>query len=192
LASGKLEALEREAEDWRFLERACGPDGIQALELDALAPGIAEIANRLLAASGNTGQIQFRTTRIGGKGSKTKQIEDFLVYYIDEAGEEQEIATLSGGESVWIRKALYDAFAVIRARNTGVRFGTVFLDEADGALDPESRIRYLRMLEAAHVEAGRYQTIIVTHSTELQAMVERTINVADLGPREENKGEVAA
>ena len=172
-----------EVAEYRLLERACGADGIQALELDALAPGIAEIANRLLSSSGNTGRIEFRTTRIGGKGSKTKQIEDFLVYYIDDAGEEQEISTLSGGESVWIRKALYDAFAVIRARNTGIQFLTVFLDEADGALDPEARMRYLRMLETAHAEAGRYQTIIVTHSTELQAMVSQTINVADLGPR---------
>jgi len=192
LAAKEIERLGLEAADWRFLERACGPDGIQALELDALAPGIADIANRLLAASGNTGRIEFRTTRIGGKGARTKQIEDFLVYYIDEAGEEQEIATLSGGESVWIRKALYDAFAVIRARNTGVKFQTVFLDEADGALDPESRMRYLRMLEAEHREAGRFQTLLVTHSVELQAMVSQTINVADLGPRETKKEEVAA
>lgn len=190
-AETKLAALAPALADWRLLEKACGADGIQALELDALAPGIAAVANRLLAASGNTGRIEFRTTRIGGKGSKAKQIEDFLVVYIDEAGEEQEIATLSGGESVWIRKALYDAFAVIRAQNTGVQFLTVFLDEADGALDPDARMRYLRMLETAHDEAGRYQTIIVTHSTELQAMVSQTINVAALGPRDSVEGVAA-
>lgn len=191
-AKGKLKALVPELADWRFLEKACGPDGIQALELDALAPGIAEVANRLLTASDNTGRIEFRTTRMGGKGTRAKQIEDFLVYYIREGGEEQEISTLSGGEGVWIKKALYDAFSVIRARNTGVKFQTMFLDEADGALDPEARMRYLRMIEAAHNEAGRYQTIIVTHSTELQAMVSQTINVADLKGRETMDGEVSA
>ncbi len=172
-----------ELADWRMLERACGPDGIQALELDALAPSIASVANRLFAdAYGSRYAIRFDTTRIGGKGAKAKQIEDFLVMVTDsESGEEQEISTLSGGESVWIKRALYDAFSVIRARNTDVRFMTAFQDETDGALDPEARMQYLRMLEAAHRESGRYQTILITHSTELQAMVQSTINVADLG-----------
>lgn len=171
-----------ELSDWRFLETACGPNGIQALELDALAPSIAAVSNRLLSAAyGSRYQLEFRTTRIAGKGSKTKQVEDFEIVVLDtESGDEQTIDSLSGGEAVWIRKALYDGFAVIRSQNTGMRFQTVFLDEADGALDPEARMLYLRMLEAAHREAGRFQTIIVTHSTELQAIVEQTIDVSEL------------
>jgi exonuclease SbcC len=171
--------------DWQFLERATGPNGIQALELDALAPSIANVTNRLLSeAYGSRYQIEFRTTRIAGKGSKVKQVEDFEICILDtESGEEQEIATLSGGEAVWIRKALYDGFGIIRAQNTGVRFQTVFLDEADGALDPEARMLYLRMLEAAHRESGRYQTILITHSIELQAMVETVIDVRALQGR---------
>jgi DNA repair exonuclease SbcCD ATPase subunit len=39
------------------------------------------------------------------------------------------------------------------------------------------------MLEAAHREAGRFQTILITHSTELQAMVETIIDVAELRGR---------
>lgn len=186
-AEATVGVLALELADWRFLERACGPDGIQALELDALSPGIADIANRLLKASGNEGRIEFRTTRIGGKGSKTKQIEDFLVYYIDDAGDEQEIATLSGGEGVWVKKALTDAFSIIRARNQGIRFQTVIMDEADGALDPAARMRYLRMLEAAHAESGRYQTLLVTHSPELQAMIQTVVDVTTLEARRESE-----
>ncbi|MBL8968249.1 MAG: hypothetical protein JNG85_14680 [Spirochaetaceae bacterium] len=186
-------ALAATRDDWRLLERATGSDGIQALELDALAPSIAAVANRLLAeAYGSRYAIRFDTTRIGGKGTRTKQIEDFLVQVLDsETGEEQEIATLSGGEGVWIKRALYDAFAAIRAQNTGVKFLTCFQDEADGALDPEARMRYLRMLEAAHRESGRYQTILITHSRELQAMVAEAIDVTSLGVAE-GKVEVAA
>lgn len=188
LGAAKAEAsrIETELADWDLLERACGPNGIQALELDALAPSIAAVSNRLLGeAYGSRFRIEFRTTRIAGKGAKTKQVEDFEIFILDtESGDEQTIDSLSGGEAVWIRKALYDGFAIIRAKNTGTRFQTVFLDEADGALDPESRMLYLRMLEAAHRESGRYQTILITHSTELQAMVERIVRVADLGPRE--------
>jgi len=176
----------RELEQWRILERACGPDGIQALELDALAPSIAAMTNKLLQSSyGERYQVRFDTTRIGGKGAKAKQIEDFLIFIQDaETGEEQEIGTLSGGESVWIRKSIYDAFAIIRAKNTGIQFQTVFLDEADGALDPPARMQYLRMLEAAHEESHRHHTIVITHSTELQSMIGQSIDVTALGPKE--------
>lgn len=175
-----------ESADWRTLERACGPDGIQALELDALAPSIALMTNKLLQASyGERYSVRFDTTRIGGKGSKARQIEDFLIFIQDaETGEEQEIGTLSGGEAVWFRKALYDSFAIIRAQNTGIRFATAFLDEADGALDPIARQQYLAMLQAAHSESHRHHTIIITHSAELQAMIGQTIDVAALGPKE--------
>jgi exonuclease SbcC len=176
---------ESELSDWRILEKACGPDGIQALELDALAPSIAEVANRLLAVQNQRYSVEFRTTRIGGSGSKKKQIETFEIYILDsETGMEQEIGTLSGGEGVWIKRAIYDAFAAIRAKNTGIMFLTVFQDETDGALDPANRMDYLRMMEAAHGESGRYQTLLITHSTELQAMVSQVIDVWALEGRQ--------
>ena len=81
---GSLAKIEAEAAEWRYLETACGPDGIQALELDAMGPGISEVANRLLSAAyGSRFSIEFRTTRIAGKGSKTKQVEDFAIYVLD-------------------------------------------------------------------------------------------------------------
>jgi exonuclease SbcC len=177
-AKEEVGTKESELSDWRILEKACGPDGIQALELDALAPSIAEVTNRLLAVQNPRYSVEFRTTRIGGSGSKKKQIETFEIYILDsETGMEQEIGTLSGGEGVWIKRAIYDAFAAIRAKNTGIMFLTVFQDETDGALDPANRMDYLRMMKAAHGESGRYQTLLITHSTELQAMVSQVIDV---------------
>lgn len=81
---------------------------------------------------------------------------------------------------VWIRKSLYEAFSVIRARNAGIRFMTGFLDETDGALFPKDRQDYFRMLLTAHKESGRYQTILTTHSPEIVAMAEQVIDVAAL------------
>jgi DNA repair exonuclease SbcCD ATPase subunit len=178
----RIEEKKKAASQWRYLQRACGPDGIQALELDALAPSIAQVANRLLdAAYDSRFRIEFRTTRIGGSGSRVKQMETFEVYIHDtEAGTEQELKTLSGGESVWIKKAIYDAFGIIRAQNTGTKFTTAFFDEADGALDPEARERYFRMLEAAHAESGRRHTIVITHSREIQEMIEQRIVMDEL------------
>jgi len=177
-----IEQRGAELEDWRYLERACGRDGIQALELDALGPSIAEVANRLLdAAYGSRFRIEIRTTRIAGRGSKTKSVEDFeLVIHDAEAGTEQPLDTLSGGEATWVRRALYDAFAAIRANSTGTRFLTVIQDESDGALDPEARLRYFRMIEAAHAASGRYHTLIVTHSEMAQEMIAQRIEMSDL------------
>lgn len=168
--------------EWEYLQKACGPDGIQALELDAMGPGIADVANSILeSAYGSRFQIEFRTTRIGGKGSQTKQIEDFLIVIHDsQDGSEQLLETLSGGESVWIKRAIYDAFGIIRARKTGTKFLTVFQDEADGALDPEARGHYFRMLERAHQEAGRYHTLIISHSEEAQEAIGQKIEMNEL------------
>ncbi len=187
--SGKLmqlkivvEVKQQDAAEWRWLERACGPDGIQALELDAMGPGIAEIANRLLqAAYGSRFQVEFRTTHIGGQGSKRKQIEDFqIVVHDSEDGTEAPYEWISGGQSVWVKRAIYDAFGIVRDQHTGQRFLTCFQDEADGALDPEARLAYFRMLEAAHQESGRHHTVVITHSQEAQEMIPQQIRLEDL------------
>jgi exonuclease SbcC len=171
-----------EGAEWDLITRGFGRDGIQALELDALAPGIAETANRILASAyGERFRIEIRTTRIGGAGKRTRQIEDFLIYVIDAAdGEAVLLDDKSGGESVWIKRAIYDAFAVIRKRNTGFAFLTCFQDEADGALDSAAKTAYCRMLEAAHAESGLRHTVIITHSEEVKAMIPQKINMEEL------------
>jgi exonuclease SbcC len=173
---------EKDQREWEYLQRACGPDGIQALELDAMGPGIADVANNILeSAYGSRFRIEFRTTRIGGSGSKTKQIEDFQIWIHDSSdGSEQLLETLSGGESVWVKRSIYDAFGIIRDRKTGQRFLTVFMDEADGALDPEARINYVKMIERAHQEAGRSHTIVITHSIEAQEMIGQKIEMGKI------------
>jgi exonuclease SbcC len=116
-------------------------------------------------------------------------METFEVYIHDtEAGTEQELKTLSGGEGVWIKKAIYDAFGIIRAQNTGTQFLTAFQDEADGALDPDSRERFFRMLERAHEESGRRHTIVITHSREIQEMISQRIEMDALTEAKEAVG----
>ena len=183
----ELEKVRKEAEkaksesvEWELVSKAFGKDGIQALELDALAPGISETANRILKSGyGDRFSISIETTRIGGSGKKTKQIEDFKIMVNDD-GDVTALENKSGGESVWIKRAIYDAFAVIRRRNTGFAFLTCFQDETDGALDASAKTAYCRMLEASH-EAGKLRhTIIITHSNEVRSMIEQKIAMESL------------
>jgi exonuclease SbcC len=171
-----------EAAEWELISRGFGKDGIQALELDALAPGISDTANRILeSAYGDRFKITIETTRIGGAGKKAKQIEDFVINVIDsEVGEAVSLDDKSGGEAVWIKRAIYDAFAVIRKRNTNFAFLTCFQDETDGALDSAAKVAYCRMLEATHAESKLRHTIIITHSSEVKAMIEQKIEIENL------------
>ena len=183
----ELEKVKKEAEtaktesvEWELISKAFGKDGIQALELDALAPGISETANRILKSGyGDRFSISIETTRIGGSGKKTKQIEDFKIM-VNDNGDVATLENKSGGESVWIKRAIYDAFAVIRRRNTGFAFLTCFQDETDGALDASAKTAYCRMLEASHDAAKLRHTIIITHSNEVKAMIEQKIAMESL------------
>ena len=170
----------QDADEWTYLQRACGPDGIQALELDALAPSISDVANVILqSAYGSRFAIDFQTTKMSADGKK--QLEDFLIQIHDsEHGTEQELSTLSGGEAVWIKRAIVDAFGIVRDRNTGMRFLTTFADEADGALDPEARENYFRMLQTAHEQSGRAHTLVITHSTEVQELITQRLEMDGL------------
>jgi exonuclease SbcC len=172
----------QEGNTWDLIAKAFGKDGIQALELDALAPGISETANRILeSAYGDRFKIVIETTRIGGAGKKTKQIEDFVIKVIDsEDGEAVNLEDKSGGEAVWVKRAIYDAFAVIRKRNTKFAFLSCFQDEADGALDSAAKTAYCRMLEASHKESKLRHTFIITHSNEVKAMIDQKIDMEEL------------
>ena len=183
----ELEKIKKDSEkarikaaEWELVSKAFGKDGIQALELDALAPGISETANRILKSGyGDRFSISIETTRIGGSGKKTKQIEDFKIMVNDD-GDVTTLENKSGGEAVWIKRAIYDAFAVIRRRNTGFAFLTCFQDETDGALDASAKTAYCRMLEASHEAAKLRHTIIITHSNEVKAMIEQKIAMESL------------
>jgi exonuclease SbcC len=175
--------VKKDAADWELIARGFGKDGVQALELDALAPGISDTANRILDKAFNGRyRIDIQTTRIGGAGKNTKQIEDFLIYVTDTegGGEPVLLEDKSGGEAVWIKRAIYDAFAVTRKRNTNFAFLTCFQDETDGALDSAAKTAYCRMLEAAHAESKLRHTIIITHSNEVKAMIEQKIDMEEL------------
>lgn len=173
--SQQLKVETKEFNKWKLINKAFGVDGIQALELEALSPEIADITNNILqSAYGERFKIAFNTIRIGTSG---QTIEDFNILVEDTRdGTTEPIEWLSSGEAVWIKAALYNAFSIVRMRSTGVSMKVVFADEVDGSLDSESRLRYMRMIKTAHNECNAAQTILITHSSELKDSVDCRID----------------
>ena len=186
LTRSEHKELKKDFSEYEILERALGRDGIQALELDAAAPQISGKANELLeGAFGPRYEIRFETLREVGTGSARHMAEAFDIFVTDSEEteselEDQSLSTLSGGQSRWILKALFDAFGIIREQNTGLRYLTAFQDEADGALSPEKKYLYLKMIERAHFESGRIHTIYITHDQGIQNVINQHIKIEEL------------
>lgn len=181
-----VQGKDKDRLEWEYMQRVCGPDGIQALELDAAGPGIEKHGNGFLEhardyENSHFDMIHFETQRMGGSGSGKRQIEDFKIMCHDIRDDTwTDMSLISVGESAWIRRALHDAFGIVRAHKTNTKFLTGCSDESDAALDPEARPYYVRMLEKAHSESGRYQTVIITHSAEVQDMIGQQIKMSEL------------
>ena len=182
----KIDPMMRDLNEWTILHLACGKNGIQALELDALAPSVSDEANRILSNSyGDRFTIEIRTTKNTGSGKNAKEVEDFDIWIYDseetnEALSWQTLSTNSGGEAVWLLKSLYDAFGIVRERNTGKKFLTVFQDEMDGALSHEKKVTFMRMVEAAHIEAERDKTILISHDLAIQEMIPQKVEITEI------------
>ena len=108
-----------------------------------------------------------------------RKIDDFIINVFDSrSGRMKRLDLLSKGEGTLIKQSLYYAFSVIRARRTGFCFKTRFLDEADGALDSDTRVKYLKMIEIAHKMCNATQTILITHSQEIKEIVDQKIELS--------------
>ena len=167
--------LRNDFQEYLILEQAFSNTGIQALELEAVAPDIAALTNNILLESyGDKFTVSFTTLRQG----KTKIVDDFSIDVTNnETGWTTPIELLSEGEKVWIIQALYYAFSIIRMEKTGFCFKVRFVDESDGALDTEMRLKYLNMIKSAHKLGSSRLTVMITHSQELKDIIQQSISL---------------
>lgn len=173
---GKLTEHRANQHDYSIIEKAFGNNGIQSLELDTAAPEISDITNAILHETyGDRFTLSFETQRDTADG---RRIDDFIINVFDaKSGRLKKLDVLCSGESVWIKQALYYAFSVLRTRRTGFCFKTRFLDEADGSLDSEARLRYVKMIKAAHKACNARLTLLITHSQEIKDILEQKIEL---------------
>lgn len=172
----KVRVLMKSIEHWKIFQRACSKDGIPALELDAAGPAVSRIANDLLASSfGVRFQIGFETTKLSKDGKK--QLETFDIRIMGENGE-KHIEDLSGGERVWIERAISEAIAIYLSEKSGKEYLTAFQDESDGALDPDNKQNYLQMLRESFRLGRRHFTFVITQSPDIWQQVEQRIHLS--------------
>ena len=148
-AEAEKTSIIKEIGEWHYLKNACSKTGLQALEIDAVAPTIMHYANDLTTtAFGPDCTIKLCTQDDEGK-------EIFDIKIIDEDGEEVLLSNRSGGQKVWPLKALRLAMARISKEKSGRNFQTLLSDEEDGPLSLENAKKFVSL----------YRAIITPHKT---------------------------
>lgn len=176
-ASAEAERLAGDIGDWQTLARALGRDGLQALELDAAGPAIAELVNELLTECwGTRFTLRFETQRALKSRDGFEEVFELRVYDA-EAQAERQVERLSGGEQVVVSEALALAIAIFNARRHGIAWRTLVRDETAGALSPNNARAYMAMLRRA-ADLGQFeQVLFVSHLPELWAMADARITI---------------
>ena len=161
-----------------LIERGFGPEGIQALEIDAAGPSVSRLTNELLEGIGASFSVEIVTLRLEGRGRKQKEIFDINVHD-GRSGTSRELGRMSGGEQVLVEESLKLAIAVHVAQRTGKTMDTLFRDEMDGSLSEEMGLRYPDMLRHAMVLGGFGLCFFISHKSSILAQADAIIDVAD-------------
>lgn len=162
---------------WALLERGLGPEGVQALEIDAAGPEVSRLTNDLLGACyGSRFTLELRTVRDAARGKVQREVFDVLVYDGLRGGSRPP-ADLSGGERVIVDEALKLGIALFNAHRTGSACETLWRDEVDGAMDADNAGRYPDMLRRALEIGGLRNVYYVSHRPESSGQADATIKI---------------
>lgn len=179
----KIAAHTTDVDDWEHLQKAFGPRGIQALEIDCAGPEVSGLANELLhACYGNRFTVDLTTTALKSDGKGTKEIFDLRVIDI-ESGTDGSASMLSGGEKVLVGEALSLAIAIYNTRRSSIPMLDLFRDECSGALSAENAALYVAMLRRALELGGFKRCYFVAHQPSLWGMADARILFEDGGCR---------
>lgn len=161
--------LKNEISEWEYLKNACGAKGLRALEIDSVAPIITGYANELLMKTfGSDYTIKFQTQDENGA-----EVLDIIV--INSAGEEILLSNLSGGQEVWILKALRLAMTLISKEKSQRQYNSMFADEEDGALSSENATNFIHLYRSLMEMANIDTCFYVSHKSEAVALADHTL-----------------
>jgi DNA repair exonuclease SbcCD ATPase subunit len=177
-ASVKAEAerLNHEIAEWTLLAAALL--GVIDLSIEDAGPAIAAHANNLLReAYGPRFTCRIVTQKQQANG---RMVETFDISVIDaETGIESSILRKSGGETVWLDKAMRDAVGLYHQEAAGVHYECLFADEAEDGLTEERKEQFYRMDRAALDLGGYRRKFFISHNPRAWEMADHVINLAE-------------
>ncbi len=162
--------IKKELSEWEYLKLACSKTGLQALEIDGAAPLITTEANALLEkAFGLDSQIRIVTQ------DPESGREVFWIKVIREDGAEDDFGNLSGGQKVWIAKALSLGMTLVSKRKSGRNFRTLFADEEDGSLDNEKALEFIQLYRSMMITGDFDTCFYISHNPDVVAMADHEV-----------------
>jgi DNA repair protein SbcC/Rad50 len=168
--------LEDQLGNWTLFARCMSNDGLIALAIDDAGPELSGLANDLLLASyGPRFTVSIQTLLQTAAGDQREGF-DILVHDA-ESTESKSLTWMSGGERTIIEACLTRAIALYLARSTDRRYSTLFSDEADGALDPERKRRFMAMKREVLRVGGYEREYFVSQTPQLTAMADAVIDL---------------
>lgn len=171
--------LSEEIGFWNLLIKALGNDGIIALSIDDVGPTLSSYANDLLMACyGPRFTISIQTQTANAKGEDREGF-DIAVFDAETEGS-KSVEKMSGGERVWINEAMTRAIALFLSKESGQQYATLFTDEADGALDPDRKRRFMHMKREVLKLGGYTREYFVSQTPELWEMADFILDVSKL------------
>lgn len=171
--------VEAQLGSWSLLAKCLSNDDVIALAIDDAGPTLAGLANDLLLACyGPRFTVSLLTQLETRKG---EQREGFAIEVHDgESGQSKRVEQMSGGESVWVNECLVRAVALYLGQNSGRCYGTLFSDEADGALDPARKRMFMTMKREVLRLGGYAREIYISQTPELTSMADAVIDLDGL------------
>ena len=151
-------------------------DGLIALAIDDAGPALSGLANDLLLACyGPRFTVSIRTLVETAKGEQKEGFD--IVVHDGDSGESKSVGLMSGGERVFVNECLTRAVALYLVEHLGRRYGTLFSDEADGALDAERKRMFMAMKREVLRLGGYEREFFVSQTPELTAMADAAIDM---------------
>lgn len=169
IRKSEFDKYTHEQSEWIYMRNSCSKDGIQALEIDGVAPLINENTNKLLNMSfGPSYSVKLRTQTEEGR-----EVLDIII--IDKNGNEALLDDMSGGEKCWILMCVRLAMTLISKIKSGKKFLTGFSDEIDGQLDVGKAIDFMKMYRS-FMELGGFESFFfISHKPETISLSDHVI-----------------
>lgn len=157
-----------DVDDWTHLAAALGRNGMQADEVDAIGPRVAELATMFLHECFGT---QWTVASIDTVGSC-----DAMIAVADELGDPRSDRTFSPGERAILAMACAMAIATIEAQNSGGA-GTLLFDESGSSLSSANSLAWVRMIRRVVEIVGADKALYISHHEGAQAQADVRIVV---------------